>query len=562
MRIIVILLLTCIQTIFLFPEPIIKNFPPAVYGWDRQNWSVTPDDRGIMYFANSAGVLEFDSKTWRLIPLDNGVSAYSLARGPRGRIYVGGEGEIGYLEAYGSGSLRYRSLKEQIPPSRRGFRDRVFKIEVTPLGVVCLTDKFMFILKQRGRESESPPHAPEPPEAAVFNAHGHFYTFLYSHNTLYVIDTAGGLLRLQKGRLVSVPGGRLLRAHVMLPYEGGKLFIVTTHCGIVIFDPRAGAGSYTILKEIDHDFFKGNLVTCGILLGDDHIALGSNIKGMMIVDSQGRKITHINRDAGLQDNHVYGINRDGRGNTWLALDRGISLVVTDTFKKKKSIPFSALIRGCRKLIDETMVFNGAFYSQESGTPLTYQPRYQVPIFPFDTDAFRFTFASNNYREIEKTMYRCYLEGQDRDWSKWFERDSREYTNLHHRKYTLHVQARNYKGEISKEAVYTFRVRPPWHETWWFLVTQVTFIMALLLISRLIEKTGGSTRFSEFLVIFAIIIIFGYISGFLDPFIDRYSNQILFFKVFISGLTAVMLTPAEDLVKKVLDKIVKKKSKEK
>lgn len=104
------------------------------------------------------------------------------------------------------------------------------------------------------REQSSPAHAPRPPEAAVFTAHDHFYTFLYSHDTLYVIDANGGLLKLQKGRLVSVPGGHLLRAHVMLPYKGGKLFIVTTQCGIVIFDPRAGAGSSTTLKETGRRF--------------------------------------------------------------------------------------------------------------------------------------------------------------------------------------------------------------------------------------------------------------------------------------------------------------------
>jgi hypothetical protein len=126
------------------------------------------------------------------------------------------------------------------------------------------------------------------------------------------------------------------------------------------------------------------------------------------------------------------------------------------------------------------------------------------------------------------------------------------------KYTLHAAARNYRGEISKEAVYAFRVRPPWHESWWFLAAQVAFILALLFTSHLVDRTGGFFRLSDFLVLFAVVIIFQYIKTIYNPVIGRYSDGIIFFKILMTALMVMLLNPAKEFVKKTLKKMVKSK----
>ncbi len=51
--------------------PFIHNFPKSAYQAGTQNWAITQDHRKITYFANNAGLLEFDGINWKVYPIDN-----------------------------------------------------------------------------------------------------------------------------------------------------------------------------------------------------------------------------------------------------------------------------------------------------------------------------------------------------------------------------------------------------------------------------------------------------------------------------------------------------------
>ena len=92
--------------------PIIRNFTPEENGGEEQNWSICQDNRGIMYFGNSdaVGVLEYDGKTWRNIPIPNNSYVRSLAKDDDGTIYVGAVGDFGYLSPDSQGKMHFISL--------------------------------------------------------------------------------------------------------------------------------------------------------------------------------------------------------------------------------------------------------------------------------------------------------------------------------------------------------------------------------------------------------------------------------------------------------------------
>lgn len=103
--------------------PYIRNYSPKDYSGDTQNWDILEDDRGIMYFGNNAGVLEFDGAKWRLIQIKNKTVVRGLAKDKQGRIYVGAVGELGYLKPDQKGVLQYVSLVGNLPPDERNFLD-------------------------------------------------------------------------------------------------------------------------------------------------------------------------------------------------------------------------------------------------------------------------------------------------------------------------------------------------------------------------------------------------------------------------------------------------------
>jgi hypothetical protein len=103
--------------------PSFKNYTPQDYNSAEQVWCAFQDNRGIMYFGNSSGLLEFDGKTWRFMQLPNKSVVRSICEEAKNRIYVGGVNEFGFLEADSSGFLKFHSLLDKIPENERATGD-------------------------------------------------------------------------------------------------------------------------------------------------------------------------------------------------------------------------------------------------------------------------------------------------------------------------------------------------------------------------------------------------------------------------------------------------------
>ncbi len=95
-------------------EPLLGN-PPVVRhaldpGLEPANFDIAQDHRGIVYLANSHGVLTYDGERWTLIPLSNHDMVRSLAVAADGRVHVGGYGVFGYLQEDAEGQARFVDL--------------------------------------------------------------------------------------------------------------------------------------------------------------------------------------------------------------------------------------------------------------------------------------------------------------------------------------------------------------------------------------------------------------------------------------------------------------------
>src|SRR5665647_3378677 len=83
----------------------IKNYSKQEYQAASQNWSVTQDANGYLYFANNIGLLEFDGITWTLYPAPDGAIIRAVAIDQKNRIFTAGYRELGYWERNPIGRL-------------------------------------------------------------------------------------------------------------------------------------------------------------------------------------------------------------------------------------------------------------------------------------------------------------------------------------------------------------------------------------------------------------------------------------------------------------------------
>jgi signal transduction histidine kinase/CheY-like chemotaxis protein/AraC-like DNA-binding protein len=163
---------------------------------------------------------------------------------------------------------------------------------------------------------------------------------------------------------------------------------------------------------------------------------------------------------------------------WFACHKG--LICYDTrIKKDSRLDFSTLIQEVE--VNGTPLFYDAENSQ-------YKPgknrEDSFPVIDFKDRNIRFRFAVPFFEARSRTRYRCFLEGYDEDWSDWTLENWKDYTNLDSGLNRFRVQAINVYGNLSREAVFQFKVLPPWYKTWWaFPVYVIAGFLALFLVVR-------------------------------------------------------------------------------
>lgn len=303
--------------------PIMRQFLPAEYKAQGQNWALVQNRRGLMYVGNNDGVLEYDGERWRLIPVANQTTARSLCIDDQDRVYVGAVGEIGYLEADTTGTTRYVSLTSRLPPDDRKFSE-IWRCFVTPKGVIFTSFQKIF------RVSSD--------DVKVWRTKSIFLLGHYVHHRFYVHELALGLLELKDEQLQLVADGKRFasdKIYTMLPWQdemdkrglknGSSILIGTRNQGFFIFDGKQYRPWRT---EIESEL-KTNLLYNGLQLSDGRLVFGTIQGGLYLLDRQGRLLTHLDRTSGLPDQAIYSMRVDNSGGLWLTLDRGIVRIEVD-----------------------------------------------------------------------------------------------------------------------------------------------------------------------------------------------------------------------------------------
>ena len=109
-------------------RPFVTHFEKRAYNADNQNWSVAAGPRGLVYFGNGDGLLEFDGSNWALYRMPDRGIVRSVTMGPDEKIYVGSYEEFGYWRAGPGEPLAYTSLSKDLLPEGSLHNDEIWRI--------------------------------------------------------------------------------------------------------------------------------------------------------------------------------------------------------------------------------------------------------------------------------------------------------------------------------------------------------------------------------------------------------------------------------------------------
>jgi serine phosphatase RsbU (regulator of sigma subunit) len=344
--------------------PVVTWFDAIEIPGDLQNWCITMDKRGVMYFGNQAkGIVTYDGLGWGLIQMGSEQRVNALAADYRGIVYAGGETDFGFIQPDDRGAPLFRSLADRItdPVVRREIK--MISSIGTDSSTVYFTDRRKLFLYDLDKDS------------LTYNDMGKEFnlkdagTILVMEGRVIIADDRKGLFEYKEGKLTWIPGGNKLgmrRVTALLPYGRESIIIATLKNGIYLFNLRTGELKSDLLPAVINNKLRNNTISGAVNIPGNRFAVGmTDGEGIYIFSHDGTLLQQVSTETtGIQESTVTAMYCDYASNSqlWFCTMGYINRAYV-------SLPISEFgnSTGIRTTITDIMEYDGsAFVSDNNG----------------------------------------------------------------------------------------------------------------------------------------------------------------------------------------------------
>ena len=333
--------------------PLKKHFEPTNYNGGIQSWCFDQDSTGILYVANNEGLLEFDGRKWHkhVVPLSTRLRAVKVDN--QNRIFVGGQGQIGYFTK-GKNGLFFTSLLDHLPNDKQDVAE-TWKILEFNKKIFFNTEGELFVFDNNIlREMTLPGYM-----RFAFNVENRFFAQFLRQ----------GLYEFVNNEFVHIKGTNIEDDIIaILPKSDGYYYFTRSgqiyelkDSGFVLVDIPVKLGTInSVLKLHSGDF-----------------VIGTQNKGLYFFTADLLFKQHLTKNKGLSDRTITSLYEDEFNNLWISLNNGIDYL-------ELRLPFSLIneevgVEGtgyaAYKYNDQIHLGtnNGVFIQKETGSNLQRYP---------------------------------------------------------------------------------------------------------------------------------------------------------------------------------------------
>jgi Y_Y_Y domain len=281
----------------------LSHYAPTDESIDYRSMGMVQDERGLIYFINKKGVLEFDGKNWELISTPGAVYTLLLHHN---QLYVGGIFGFGRLVQKGN-HRTYQSFSTA---------PNIFSSVVAGDQVLFCNENKLFVLVNDRIEKEV---AAEPSDT--------FEGLIQIHEKVIVKSFQQGLLQWTGTKIQeaesSLPSESEIifsssspkYGDVLLGLENGKLFV------------SKGSSPPLELKVNDEAYLRQNKLVNGVWVNEKLLALGTLRGGVLLINAAtGVTEEIIDYNSGLRDNEVFALMNDHNEGVWVAHEYGFTRI--------------------------------------------------------------------------------------------------------------------------------------------------------------------------------------------------------------------------------------------
>ena len=235
----------------------------------------------------------------------------------------------------------------------------------------------------------------------------------------------------------------------------GKIWVNTVGNGLLVI----GKDSTHHVTELNG--LRTNDIQSIIADKNGNIVATSN-EGIDVIDHGDYSIEFHGESESVsyKEPNVNAIYKDNSGNIWVGTAQGLIKMLHHESHKYSEVP--------KVLITQKRLFFNEFDFSKNK-------------FKHDENHLSFSYDALWYKAPETVIYRYFLEGYDIDWSVETKDRSVTYSNLSDGDYTFRVQAKNQNGTWteSEKSVYSFKIKPPFWKTLWFIIPMGVLILVLI-----------------------------------------------------------------------------------
>lgn len=346
--------------------PFLDNYPRDVYKAHSQNWAIAKDNRGVMYFGNSKGLLSYDGVNWSLFFNIRGRLVNSLDTDENGILYYGGIGNFGIILSDSVGNIKPLVLSDiyEKYDTTKVF-SRVWKTYVIDKYVYFQSFEQIFRYKLP-LDTSNLSKTKISKQFKVWSPKTQYHLSFKIGNKLYVRENNIGLKVLKNEKFELVTNGEYFKNHkiyFILPFGNSEILIGTREQGLFIYN--TSNGTITPFSEDNKDFFVKSLVYNATVLPSGNFAIGTFLQGIIIVDKNGIIIEKLNKETGLPENAIWTMfcdyDNEVENNLWFTTGKN------GIFKANISSPFRKFSKNNNLTgkVSSIIRYNGKIYTGTS-----------------------------------------------------------------------------------------------------------------------------------------------------------------------------------------------------
>ncbi|TLX76964.1 helix-turn-helix transcriptional regulator [Labilibacter sediminis] len=301
------------EEIILKRKGVVHNFTKQEYKAASQNWAISQNQCGEMFFGNTFGLLRYDGFTWSLHQLKSNNTVRSVFTDENGRVYVGGHEEFGYWEYSPEGVLLYHSISKTLPSSHIFKNEDIWSIMKIDEKIYFRSFAHVYVLHNENITIIDPNNA----IFSMYEINNTPYVFLLNKGFHKITDD----FLLEKDHVLSELDKKFIVGVGML---GNSWIIATDREGLFVFKEGILSKWDCMANQTLQNKRINNLIC-----NNEKMVIGTISNGVFAFDYSGKLLTQLDKGNGLQNNTVLDLYIDLNNKLWVAMDKGIDRVDLD-----------------------------------------------------------------------------------------------------------------------------------------------------------------------------------------------------------------------------------------